>query len=291
MSRYDRNPSSSYSASSSSGFRFPIKFIIAILFALFAIGGYWFTRSTNPSTGETQHVSLTPQQEIMLGLQATPEIAAQFGGLDSDQAAQRLVDIVGDRLVYEIYKSLGRDSPYEYEFHLLGDRETVNAFALPGGQIFITRALFDRFDTEGQLAGVLGHEIGHVIERHSAEQIEKQKLMQGLTGAAVIATYDPENPTSQGAAAMAMIIGNLITMKFGREDEHESDIWGVKTLAQAGYDPRAMVRVMEILNEASGGGAPPEFLSTHPNPENRIEKIRAAIAEVFPDGVPDGLIE
>ena len=288
MSRYDRSPSSS---SSARGCRAPVKLIVAVVVALIAVGGYWFTRSTNPSTGETQHVSLTPQQEMMLGLQATPEMAAQFGGLDPDQAAQRLVDVVGDRLVYDIYRSLGRDSPYEYEFHLLGDRETVNAFALPGGQIFITRALFDRFDTEGQLAGVLGHEIGHVIERHSAEQIEKQKLMQGLTGAAVIATYDPENPTSQGAAAMAVLVGNLITMKFGRADEHESDIWGVKTLAESGYDPRSMIRVMEILNEAAGGANPPEFLSTHPNPENRIEKIKAAIDEVFPNGVPEGLIQ
>jgi len=172
----------------------------------------------------------------------------------------------------------------------LADAETVNAFALPGGQVFITAALFERLQTEGQLAGVLGHEIGHVVARHSAEHIAKAQLMEGLTGAAVIAAYDPENPSSAQRAQMAAVVGQLVSMKYGRDDELESDQLGVRFMTEAGYDPNALIGVMQILAE-SGGGGQPEFFSTHPNPENRVEKIEAAIAAEYPDGVPDGLIQ
>src|SRR6185295_1556292 len=103
-----------------------------------------------------------------------------------------------------------------------------------------------RLETEGQLAGVLGHEIGHVVARHSAAQMAKTQLTQGLTGAAVMATYDPDNPASQRSAAIAQMIGNLVNLRFGRQDELEADQLGVKFIAQAGYDPRAMLGVMEV---------------------------------------------
>jgi predicted Zn-dependent protease len=197
-----------------------------------------------------------------------------------------LVETVGERIVAN---SAAAQSNYPFKFHLLADPQTVNAFALPGGQIFITEALFSRLRTEGQLAGVLGHEIGHVVGRHSAEHIAKQQLTQGLTGAVVLSTYDPNDPGSQRTAQVAMVIGQLVNMKFGREDELESDRLGVRFMAEAGYDPRAMIEVMRILAEAGGGAGPPEFFSTHPNPENRIARIEEAIQEQFPGGVPEGL--
>ena len=153
-------------------------------------------------------------------------------------------------------------------------------------------ALLRRLNTEGQVAGVLGHEVGHVVARHSAEHMAKQQLTQGLTGAAVLATYDPNNPSTQQTAAMAALIGNMINMKFGREDELESDRLGVRFTSEAGYDPRSMIRLMEVLAESGKGRSrPPEFFSTHPNPEGRIEKIEAAIQERFPSGVPAGLVK
>ena len=183
------------------------------------------------------------------------------------------------------------DSPYEFEFHLLGDERTINAFALPGGQLFVTAALARRLETEGQLAGVLAHEIGHVVARHGAEHLAKAQLTQGLAGAAVIAAYDPERPGSaQQTAAIAAAIGQLVNMRFGREDELESDRLGVRFSAEAGYDPRAMIGLMEILAAAGDGQArPPEFFSTHPNPDRRLERIRAAIEKLYPQGVPAGL--
>lgn len=259
---------------------------IAAVIAIIAFVGYLSSSSQNPVTGEKQYVDLTTEQEIALGLQAAPQMAAEFGGLDPDPQLQALVDQTGKEIVA---KSAASRSPYEFDFHLLGDRKTVNAFALPGGQVFITRALLDRLKTRGQLAGVLGHEVGHVVGRHGAEHMAKAKLTQGLTGAAVIAASDPENPNSANAAVVAQMIGGLVNMKYGRDDEIESDKWGVEYVAAAGYDPRAMIEVMTILKEAGGGGRQPEFFSTHPNPDNRIERIKQAIKAKFPNGLPNGL--
>lgn len=221
-----------------------------------------------------------------MGLQAAPEMASQFGGEDPDPQEQALVEEVGQEVVKN---SKAAESPYRFDFHALADDQTVNAFALPGGQIFITRALLRQLETRGQLAGVLGHEIGHVIERHSAEQIAQAQLRQGLTGAAVIATYDPNNPGSRGSAAVAAMIGQLVNLKFSRNDELEADGWGVRLMSQAGYNPKSMLGVMEILKKASGGSGGSDFFQTHPNPANREEKIKQAIAEVYPNGVPGGL--
>ncbi len=250
------------------------RLIIAALFAISSLVMYFSSRQDNPVTGESQYVSITPEQEIVLGLQAAPEMADQFGGLDPSQSDQNRIDQVGFNVVNN---SPAARSPYQFDFHLLGDDQTINAFALPGGQIFITRALYDQLQTEGQLAGVLGHEVGHVVGRHSAEQIAKARLTEGLTGAAVIAAYDPENPSSAQVAQMAVLIGQLINLRYGREDELESDFLGVCFLSNAGYDPSELIQVMEILASTRQGPEPPEFFSTHPNPGNRIQRIQEAI--------------
>ncbi|WP_114781330.1 M48 family metalloprotease [Botryobacter ruber] len=265
-----------------------IKFIVALLVAAVSLVTYWCNRQENEFTGEMQHVDITVEQEIALGLQAAPEMASQYGGLHPDREAAAKVKEIGKRLVRN---TKVRETPYNYEFHLLADEQTVNAFALPGGQIFITAALLSKLSTEAQLAGVLGHEIGHVVARHSAEQLAKAKLSQGLTGAAAIATYDPENPASQTGAIAAAMIAKLVNMKYGREDELESDRLAVRLTGEAGYDPRAMIEVMRILEQASGGARGPEFAQTHPNPGNRIAEIEQAIQQEYPDGLPSGLIQ
>lgn len=218
---------------------------------------------------------MTVDQEIALGLQAAPEMAQQYGGLHPDKQVQATVKQIGNRL---LKAAVPGNSPYKFDFHVLADPNTVNAFALPGGQIFMTAGLLKSLTTEDQIAGVLGHEIGHVIGRHSAEHMAKAKLTQGLTGAGVIATYDPRNPATMRTAAVAALIGSMISMRFGRQDELESDRLGVNYVADAGYDPNAMIQVMQILEQASGGAKRAEFFSTHPNPGNRIGVIKEAIA-------------
>ena len=250
------------------------RLIMAGIIALVSLISYFGSRQDNPVTGETQYIGITVEQEIALGLQAAPQMAAEFGGLDPDQQAQSIVDEIGNQIVQS---SPAGSTPYEFEFHLLEDDQTINAFALPGGQIFITRAIFDQLQTEGELAGVLGHEIGHVVARHSAEHIAKAQLTEGLTGAAVLATYDPDNPASASTAQVAALIGQLINLKFGREDELVSDFLGVCFINDTGYDPSELIRVMEVLAASRQGDQPPEFFSTHPNPENRIARIESAI--------------
>src|SRR5512134_2832520 len=253
------------------------RLIMAAAIAAFSLFSYFSSRQDNPVTGETQYVDITPAQEIALGLEAAPQMAAEFGGLDENAQDQAIVDDVGNRIVQS---SPAGSSPYQFEFHLLDDDQTINAFALPGGQIFITRALYDKLQTEGELAGVLGHEIGHVVGRHSAEHIAKAKLTEGLTGAAVIAAYDPDNPSSVSRAQIAVLIGQLINLKFGRDDELESDYLGVCFINDSGYDPSELIRVMEVLAASRTGDRPPEFFSTHPNPENRVQRIQQAIQNI-----------
>ncbi len=263
-----------------------VRLLIGLVMALFALFSYFKSSVYNPITGQKQHINITEEQEIALGIQAAPQMAAEYGGLHPDERAQAVVDSIGKKLVAS---SVASQTNYPFEFHLLADDQTVNAFALPGGPIFITAALFNRLETEGQLAGVIGHEIGHVVARHSAQRIAKQELTQGLTGALVLSTYDPSDPSTQRTAQVAMLVGSLVNMKYGREDELQSDHLGVRFMSDAGYDPRSLVGVMKILEEASGGARQPEFFSTHPNPENRIGQIQQAIEEKFPDGVPEGL--
>jgi predicted Zn-dependent protease len=256
------------------------RLVIAVVLALVAVLGYFGRTSVNPLTGEKQRVALSPEQEIALGMKSAPEMAAQMGGLSRNEQARALVRRVGERLVS---RSVAAKSPYKYSFHVLADSRTVNAFALPGGPIFITEGLLRQLKTEGELAAVLGHEIGHVIARHSSERLAKQQLTQGLVGAVVIGSGD------YTAGQLGQMVGSMINMRYGREDELESDALGLRIAAEAGYDPRAMARVMEVLAKASGGSRQPAFVSTHPAPENRAARIREEIAKQFPGGPPKGL--
>jgi len=251
------------------------RFVIAAVLVVISLITYFGFQSTNTVTKEVQHISMSPDQEIAMGLQAAPEVADQFGGLDLNQSDQQRVEQIGQRIVQD---SPASTTPYQYAYHLLADLQTANAFALPGGQIFVTRALYDLLQTDGELAGILGHETGHVVARHSAEQIAKAQLTQGLSGAAVIAACDPNSPGGcVAASAVAAIVGQLIDMKYSRADEAEADWLGICFMNDSGYDPQDMVKVMQILDTLSQGISPPEFLSTHPDPGNRILQIQEDI--------------
>jgi predicted Zn-dependent protease len=180
--------------------------------------------------------------------------------------------------------------PYPYEFHLLSDPQTINAFALPGGPVFITVGLLRRLKSEAQLAGVLGHEVGHVVARHGAEHLAKQQLGAALVNAVGIAASD--NPDSaRQAAVVAQAVNQLVGLKYGREDELESDRLGFRFMTEAGYNPQGLVELMQILGSARQGGAPPEFFSSHPSPDNRVERLQNLITQTYPNGVPANLEE
>lgn len=241
-----------------------------------ALLSYYGKTQENPLTGEKQQVSLTPQQEVSMGLQSAPQMAQEYGGLYGDNQVQQQVKTIGKGLIDVFNKELFQkkiENPYQFNFHVLRDDRTVNAFALPGGQIFITVALLSRLKNADQLAGILGHEIGHVVYRHSSQQMATSEFYQGLAGAATAAAGD------MGGAQIANYVAQVKMMKFGRTDELQSDEFGVKYMIKAGYNPESMIEVMEILAQASGSNQPDEFMSTHPSPENRIAKIREHIAK------------
>lgn len=265
-----------------------LRLVIGVVIALVALGSYFFSTQVNPFTGEEERVSLSLAEEAQLGFSSAPEMVRQMGGAVPASAPKaQLVQAVGNRLLQEggVAQVLReKDIPYEFTFTLLDDDQTVNAFALPGGPVFITEALFDRLENEAQLAGVLGHEIGHVIERHGAERMAQMQLGQQLTTAAAVGTGD------LSAAQAAQYVSQFLTMSYGREQELESDAYGLDYMIDAGYDPSQMVRVMEILQEASGGaGGGPEFMQTHPHPESRIEAIEQFLEKNFPSGIPGSL--
>lgn len=308
-SQQSRSPYSNYGAgrpmfgqgpSQSGGMSSAIKMrlLIAVAIALFAVIGYYAKPGDrNEVTGETERVALTEEaDEVQLGLQAAPEMVGMHGGPSLDGDGQRLVQKVGRSLLDALRVSLDkfnrehpdeppRHDPYRdaFRFTLLADPETVNAFALPGGQVFITQALFDALETEGQLAGVLGHEVGHVLSRHGNKQMARQGLFQGLAGAIGVLGGDVNS------ARMGQMISSVVSMRYGRDAENQSDEWGVKLMTMAGYDPHAMIGVMNVLERAAGGGSQPEFFSTHPNPGNRRAHIEEVIAREYPNGLPPNL--
>jgi predicted Zn-dependent protease len=282
FARFDQGPMNYGAPSSASSGCLGIltrnpRILIGLILMVVAFGKYYLgtTAYENKFTGRTQHLALPdPQQEIAMGLQSAPRMIAEMGGeVNPRDPNAQLVQRVGQKL---INGTAVKETPYRFQFHLLADQQTINAFALPGGQIFITQALFKLLENEAQLAGVLGHEIGHVVGRHSNEQMAQTDKTNGIFQGLAVMLSDGH---SNGSQQMAQMIGNLVNMKYSRSDETESDSLGVKFLIEAGYDPEAMIGVMEILKRAAGGSRQMQIMSTHPDPGNRIEHIRAEIAK------------
>jgi predicted Zn-dependent protease len=225
---------------------------------------------------------MSPQQEVAMGLQAAPEMAAQHGGSYPDPELNALVDKVGAKLVAANSRGAWAEqfAKYRFDFHLLRDAEMVNAFALPGGQIFFTYGLLKELNTEDDVAGVLGHEIGHVVGRHSAEQMARSQLWAGIAQAAGMAGADFNLNPQQ----IAGLVYQVKTTSYGREDENQADDLGVRFMVNAGYNPEALINVMQVLKAKGGAGGGPEFLKTHPDPGNRIEHIKKVIEDVNKNG-------
>jgi predicted Zn-dependent protease len=243
----------------------------AILTTL-AIGAVTAQCSMNPATGKRELSLVSEAQEIAMGREADPQIVAQFG-LYPDQELQRYVADLGARLAAASERP---DLPWT--FRVLDD-PLVNAFALPGGFIYVTRGIMAHLDSEAELVGVLGHEIGHVTARHSASQISKSMLAQiGLVAGAIAA---PE--AAQAYGGLAQQLAGLLFLKYGRDDERQADLLGVRYSVSAGFDPNAMLGVFDTLDrvsQAAGGGRLPGWASTHPSPEDRTRRLAEAIDEL-----------
>jgi len=221
--------------------------------------------AVNPATGQRQLSFIGEAREVEMGRQSDPGIVAQYG-LYPDSAVQRYVRDLGLRLA-----AVSERPDLPWTFRVLDD-PAINAFALPGGFIYVTRGILAHLENEAQLAGVLGHEIGHVTARHSVNQMSRAQLATIGLGAAMVLS---EQARRFGDVAQTGL--GLTFLKFGRDDENQSDELGVRYMTRLGYDPRELAGVMEMLAAssrlASPGGRLPQWQSTHPDPANRVQSI------------------
>jgi predicted Zn-dependent protease len=229
--------------------------------------------ATNPATGGRQLMLVSHEQEAQIGRQQDEQIL-KSGQVYEDPGLQDYVQELGSRLAE---KSERPELPWT--FRVLDD-EIVNAFAAPGGYIYVTRGILAHLNSEAELATVLGHEIGHVTARHSANQMSKQQLMG--VGLAVGMILEPAVASWSDVAQAGL---GLAALKFSRDDERQADNLGLRYMVGAGYDPHQAPEVFDMLNrvtQAAGGGSMPSWASTHPQPENRTYLIERRLAELEP---------
>ena len=220
----------------------------------------------NPVTGKNELSLVSESQEIQMGQEAAQQVEQSIGFVENPEL-QAYVAGIGKRMAA---KSERPNLPWE--FHVVNDA-AVNAFALPGGFIYVTRGLLAFMNSEAELATVLGHEIGHVTARHSASQISKAQLATLGLGVGSILSSD----IAQFAGIASQGLG-ILFLKYGRDAENQADQLGFKYALGQNYDVREMSNVFQTLGRASqiggGGGRLPEWLSTHPNPENRVARTQ-----------------
>jgi len=219
--------------------------------------------ATNPITGKSQFMLFSEEQDIELGRSYAPEIEKEMGGKIQNLTLQNYVDGVGHKVA-----GVSQKPYFDYHYTALEDK-TVNAFALPGGYVFITRGMLEKLENEAQLASVLAHETVHVVARHSSAQISREI---GIEVALSVAS----SKTSGAAGQVAGITRQIIGLSYSRSQEKEADMGGIDYMVQAGYDPDEMVKTMQML-EAENQSGEIEFLSTHPSPDRRVEYISETI--------------
>ena len=245
-----------------------------VLFCALAAGALLLGCATSP-LGRMQIITQSPQAMSRMGLSAFEEIKASRPR-STNAAQRRLVQCVADAITGVLTpEDMGVIVVPSWETELFED-PSANAFALPGGRMGVHTGLLTVAKTPDQLAAVMGHEVGHVLGRHGAERVSSAQLSQaGMTAVEIWASGDPE-----GRAQVMQALGvgvQLGMLKYSRTHESEADKIGLSLMARAGFDPRESVTLWQNMGRASGGKAPPEFLSTHPSGATRIRELSAAM--------------
>jgi predicted Zn-dependent protease len=248
-----------------------IKFLFLHLFLYIFV----LVSCTASNSGKPFFTLIPEEKEIELGKLYTPSSIDEFEGLYPESKVQEYVNSIG----LKIAKVTERKVPYKFYVVNSG---IVNAFALPGGPIMITRGLLLQLDDESELAGVLAHELGHINARHHVKFLEKQ-LALGLI-LQIGSIFVPQDLTGELLLQLGQISASLLTLKFSRDQEREADRYGFLYAFKAGYSPQGMIEVFEKFKSMEKK-RPPEWLSTHPLPESRIKETEKSIATFKPTGI------
>ncbi|MBX3385511.1 MAG: M48 family metallopeptidase [Phycisphaeraceae bacterium] len=258
-----------------------VRSVFYALTILLAIGVALPGCKTNPATGRSQMLALSRTEEIRIGAENAPALTQEFGGAVPSPELQAYVRDIGNRLA-EVTEA---DFPtLPWEFTLL-DSKVINAFALPGGKVFISRGLTEEMTNEAQLAAVLGHEIGHVTARHTSERFAQATLttiggavIGGLIGAAA---GDGKGTAIGAGAAAGATVGQVASLSFSRDQEVEADRLGMRYMERIKYDPVGAIEVQQILARAGGGGGGVDWFSTHPSSSRRISELQERLNKYY----------
>ncbi|WP_028949773.1 M48 family metalloprotease [Sulfurihydrogenibium subterraneum] len=227
----------------------------------------------DPLTGKTTFTLLPPDQEIAIGRKVIPEAINGNDGLYPDEEVQNYIKNLG----YKIASKSPRQ--VDYQFFLVNSKE-VNAFALPGGPVFVNRGLILILDNESDLASVMAHEVGHITARHHAKFLEKTYGMNILLNILAVATSNSQY--QQVVMQLAQVSAGLLQLKYSRDQESEADALGVRFTYEAGYDPRGLISTFEKFKSMEKVSAP-KWLLSHPLPEDRIKSVSYLIQTKYPD--------
>lgn len=235
--------------------------------------------TTNEATGRSQYLAMSRDEEIRVGEEHKTPLTQEFGGAITQPDLHNYVADIGRKLAAQTEA----DNPsLPWEFTLLNSK-VINAFALPGGKVFISRGLAEEMTNEAQLAAVLGHEIGHVTAKHTSERMGQAlgttiggAIIGGLIGAAA----GGKDGVLIGAGGGATV-GGVVALSFSRDQEIEADRLGMRYMERLNYDPVGAIEVQEILGRAGGGGGTPEFLSTHPQSATRIAELNKRLDKYY----------
>ncbi len=219
----------------------------------------------------------TPEQDVQLGREAAAEVRQKYPIVSDDQISSYL-DRAGRALVAVAPPKLNH-AVFEYSFTPVNLKE-INAFALPGGPMFVNRGMFDAADSEGEVVGVMAHELAHVLLRHgTANATRAQKFQIGAVAGAIAGAIIGGGWGEAISQGSQFGLGAWL-MKYSREYEKQADLLGAQIMARAGFDPRDLAKMFEAIERESKGSNPPQWLSSHPNPGNRVEYIRDEAAKL-----------
>jgi len=243
------------------------------LAALLLVAGALAGCARNPATGHNELMLVSESQEIQMGQQYDSQVVATIG-LYPDPALQSYIQTLGKRLA-----ATSERPNLPWTFRVVDD-PAVNAFAVPGGFVYVTRGILAHINNEAQLATVVGHEIGHVTARHTASQMSKEQL--ATLGLVVGSVASKQVAQYAGVAQQAL---SVLFLKFSRDNENQADELGVRYSSRANFDSRQMVDVMHVLDRlsASSSGRLPEWLATHPDPGNRVAHINSIVSKMQTD--------